>query len=224
MKILVIDDTKTHLTAALQTLVGHDVTICSNHDEALSLLEEQHDTKEQTKRKEQYIAEGMSNWDAYKKSQEETRLPYWDAVLCDLLMPAGRNAQGGEGMKFIGQEMAVGWSLALVAAKQGAKFVAVVTDMNHHHHPASAMLDRLNHHFFKIDEAKVMMTNYVSLIGITGTEHICPECNGSGKKYRDDKSEYECYSCENGTTFAQHGKNWGEILNQLLKEKNEANE
>lgn len=219
MKILVIDDTRTHLTAALQTFTGHDVTVCASHDEALKFLSKQYDEPERQRLLEKYRAEGFEN--SWSKACNETLLPYWDAVLCDLLMPAGRDAQGGDGMKFIGQEMPVGWSLALTAAKCGAKYVAVVTDMNHHHHPASAMLDRLDGHIFTIDDAKMLLTNHVGMVGIAGTEHTCPDCGGTGKKKWENGGEYDCYSCKAGTAFAEKGKNWGAILGQLLGEKSD---
>lgn len=183
MKILVIDDTKKHLDAAVQTLTGHEVTLCSSYDEALKLLTEK-----------------------------------WDVVLCDLLMPAGKDAQGPNGYKFIGQKIPAGWSLALAAARHGAKYVAVASDMGHHDHPASAMLDRLNEHLFKIDDATVLMTNHVSLIGIAGTECVCPKCNGTLKATGYSGGFYDCY-CKNGTSFGEKGKNWGEILDYLLGKK-----
>lgn len=180
MKILVIDDTQVHLTAALQTLQGHDVTTCSSHDEATELL---------------YKRQGVQ---------------YWDAVLCDLLMPAGKNAQGPEGKKLVGQEMPIGWALVLHAVLSGAKYVAVVTDMNHHNHPASALLDGLGGHVFNIDEAKCLMTNRLYLVGIAGTESACTECHGIG---RDSNPQYACRHCEG---FSQKGKDWGRILRQLV--------
>jgi CheY-like chemotaxis protein len=218
MKILVIDDTKKHLDAALQTLVGHDVTVCSTHDEALRLLEKQYDNDKQKQLLEKYEQSGMKNREAWDKSYLDSELPYWDAVLCDLLMPAGRNAQGGEGTKFIGQEMPVGWSLALQAAREGAKYVAVVTDMNHHHHPASAMLDGLNRHIFSIDNARLLMTNHIDLVGIIGSECACKQCNGTGKKRFDDGRPYDCHYCTNGIDFADKGKNWNSILVRLTGE------
>lgn len=153
MKILVIDDTQTHLAAARQTLTEHDITTCSDYDEALKYLEEKFVDKS---------GNPCSGWE-----DDAEKMPYWDAVLCDLLMPAGRDAQGTRGLKFVGQEMPVGWSLALVAAKRGAKYVAVASDLDHHSHPASAMLDRL-YGFLTIDGACVLFTNNVSLVNIAG--------------------------------------------------------
>lgn len=135
MKILVIDDSSIHLEAARKTLVGHDITLCDSHDEAIELL--------------------TCNW---------------DAVLCDLMMPAGENAQGSKGQKFIGEEMAVGWSLALTAASRGAKYVAVATDTNHHNHPASAMLDGIRNHMFSVDGARMLMTNNLIFVDVEGEE------------------------------------------------------
>jgi CheY-like chemotaxis protein len=220
MKVLVIDDSQVHLKAALQTLIGHDITVCSTHDKADELLRQQYDENKVEKLKAQYKVAGIEN--PWSKARVESKLPYWDVVLTDLLMPAGRMAQGGEGLQHVGKEMAVGWSLALRAAKEGAKYVAVVTDTNHHHHPASAMLDDVSGHVFTIDGAKVLMTNRVSLVGIKGTEHACDECGGTGQLARRDGSKYRCYYCENGVDFAEKGKDWGKVLDQLLNPKKEA--
>lgn len=215
MKILVIDDTQVHIDAAKQTLGGHDVTYCVTHKQAVDLLGERNnsDQNRYNTLMKQYEAEGMKWGEAYNKANAETLLPYWDVVLTDLLMPAGPMAQGGVGLQYVGQEMAVGWALALQAAKNGAKHVAVVTDTNHHHHPASAMLDYLDGHFFMIDGARVLMTNHVGLVGIAGTEGACAKCNGSGKD-----GSYDCHYCSGtGRDFAKKGKNWGQILGRLLK-------
>lgn len=215
MKVLVIDDTENHLKAALQTLIGHEVTTCSDYDQALKLLELKHNESELDTRLKRYREEGMNFDDAFNKALKETALPYWDAVLCDLLMPAGRDIQGNKGMEFVGQEMAVGWSLALVATKNGAKYVAVATDIDHHNHPASAMLDRFNKHVFSIDSTKMLLTNRIDFVDIEGTEHKCPECWGFGTRYDENDKEYDCYCCKGGVAY-EKGKNWGEILNQLI--------
>jgi CheY-like chemotaxis protein len=216
MKILVIDDTKNHLDAALQVLEGHEVTVCSGYDEALKLLEVKYNEAERSKRQKAYEDQGLGWTASYKRANGETRLPYWDAVLCDLLMPAGKDAQGTKGYEYVGKETLAGWSLALLAAKRGAKYAAVATDMNHHNHPGSAMLDRLDGHLFEIDGAKMLLTNHVGMVGIKGTECKCKECGGTGKMKRTDGSEYSCCDCENGVAFREEGKDWTRILDQLL--------
>lgn len=68
----------------------------------------------------------------------------FEVVLVDLLMPASERQQGPKGKVFLEQEMPVGIFLALLAAKNGAKYVAVLTDSDHHSHPASACFDDFN--------------------------------------------------------------------------------
>lgn len=226
MKILVIDDTQVHLDAAIQQLSeGHDLTVCSSHEEADKLLQTRY-AKKWRDCAANNERQGMSRDAAYKAAsleEKESEIPYWDAVLTDLLMPAGSMAQGKEGEEYVGQEMPVGWSLALRAAKMGAKYVAVVTDMDHHHHPASAMLDWINGHVFSIDSARMLLTNHVSYVGITGTEYSCSKCNGAGEKQRNDGSKYDCCYCGGtGTDYQSKGKDWLGILNQLLNPKKEA--
>ena len=123
LKILVIDDKTEHRASAEELKVaGHEVTICGSYDKALDLLEE-----------EIVIGDG-----GVTKSQV-----HYDLVLTDLLLPAGRYRQGGEGERLVGQEMPLGMNLALLAAVRGVPTTIVVSDKDHHSHPASAALDYL---------------------------------------------------------------------------------
>ena len=70
-----------------------------------------------------------------------TTRPDFDVVLTDLLVPASSKQLGPKGEKHVGQEMPLGTVIALRALAVGVKKVAVVTDMNHHDHPASAAFD-----------------------------------------------------------------------------------
>ena len=119
MKILVIDDSPVHQQSARQTLEGHELTVVSSYDEALKFM-------------------GQSQWENVNPR------PVFDAVLTDLMMPAGMGLLGGDGMKYVGQEMPMGFGLALLAVLcSGAKLVGVVTDMTRHDHPASRLLGLL---------------------------------------------------------------------------------
>ena len=143
MKILVIDDNTDHRQAAIQTLgSAHNLTVVGTHDEAIKLLSVPYDSESD---------------------------PYWDAVLCDLLMPVSEDRQGSEGRKLAGTEMPIGWALAIDAALNGAKYVAVVTDKNHHDHPASALLDRMCDTVFEINGANALFTSYGGLVDIKDT-------------------------------------------------------
>ena len=90
------------------------------------------------------------------------QLGFFDAVLVDLLMPPSRRQQSAYKEY---QEMPVGIFLALLAAKAGAKYVAVFTDSDHHSHPASTCFDDFNPDgerrptAFKVENAKVILTN-----------------------------------------------------------------
>lgn len=125
MKILVIDDSPIHQNAARKQLAAeHDLTVVGSYDEAVRLLEP--------------CINASGRW-----QNGEFPKHGFDVVLTDLLMPASGMLQG-KGMKFVGQEMPVGIFLALLAAKNGAKHVAVFTDSDHHAHPASACFDSFN--------------------------------------------------------------------------------
>src|SRR5512133_3218910 len=120
MRILVIDESPLHQASARQTLVGHDLTVISTCDEAYKALKYPETAFEISRPK-----------------------PSFDAVLCDLLMPAGKTAMGPKGMEYVGQEMPVGFALSLMAVAYGVKYVAVATDIGHHDHPASAMITHI---------------------------------------------------------------------------------
>lgn len=79
-------------------------------------------------------------------------------------MPAYEYPLADEGMKFAGKEMPVGIFLALLAAKKCAKYVAVLTDSDHHSHSASACFDAFNESESKptslsVEGAQVLLCN-----------------------------------------------------------------
>lgn len=209
MKILVIDDKQIHRQSARQTLVGHQVTIVGTYDEAHELLQvpaaPYHLVKGELERSgfkwsyawqeapEDVVAAARA--ERKRIARELCPPPLFDAVLCDLHMPAsGMTLKPDARAKYEGQEMPVGFALAFRAVLSGAKYVAVVTDINHHDHPASAMLDglvsdsrykcnydRTDHppYGFVIDGVKFGFYREVGTF-VDGT--ACPDCNGTGKK------------------------------------------
>ncbi|PIY93276.1 MAG: hypothetical protein COY69_02560, partial [Candidatus Magasanikbacteria bacterium CG_4_10_14_0_8_um_filter_32_14] len=153
MKILVIDDSPIHQESARQTIKEHDLTVVGTYDEAYELLERPYAKYSDVNAGLIRMGFRANRWEnpetrhneydrEEERLKEELRPAPFDAVLTDLFMPAGSRIQvkGGE---FVGQEMLVGFALALDAVLHGAKYVAVVSDGNHHHHPGVAMLDRL---------------------------------------------------------------------------------
>ncbi|MBI2410936.1 MAG: hypothetical protein HYV32_03555 [Candidatus Kerfeldbacteria bacterium] len=137
----------------------------------------------------------------------------FDVVLVDLLMPPSKKNLNSQGKRFTRKEMPVGIFLALLAARFGAKYVAVVTDAGHHDHPASTCFDAFNpfdrHNVhnpnapqpFKLNDAKVILCN-----------------NCIDYFYGDDLSRqmaYGQYNTEKGKVIAV--KNWRLVLEALLQ-------
>lgn len=179
MKILVIDDTQKNLDSAIQTLKGHDVTLCNSYDEAVELLN--------------------------KES--------FEAVLSDLMMPVRKNLSS-DGSEFVEKETAVGWSLALLAAIKGAKYVAVLTNLNHHKNIESHIVDNVNREIVDINGAKVLITNRFQTIAPEGT--MCPSCKGTGMAKIFEHS-YKCSCSEMGVYGGfEDGKHWGDILKRVM--------
>lgn len=155
MKILVFDDNELHRKAAVNQLgAEYELTVVGTYDEAkkaLSIYVDEKRSKEILARtghkypsKESTDEERVAYWNASRKADEEAIVyPNFDVVLTDLLVPASDNAQGPEGRRYVGQEMPMGGFIAFLAIKAGIKKIGVVTDLNHHNHPASAALDPL---------------------------------------------------------------------------------
>ncbi|MEK7187863.1 MAG: hypothetical protein AAB691_03410 [Patescibacteria group bacterium] len=108
---------------------------------------------------------------SYDEGQERVAKGHkFEAVLVDLLMPASGQSMGSMGQEFVDQEMPNGVFLAVLAAKNGAKYAAVFTDSDHHSHPASACFDAFNPEgegrpeSFTVNGGKVILCNDRNLV------------------------------------------------------------
>ena len=79
----------------------------------------------------------------------------FDVVLTDLHLPMSSKTMGDK-FRF-GELVPYGILLMVEAARQGAKYVAVVTDLSHHDDPFSAAFDHYSQFTIKIEGAKVVM-------------------------------------------------------------------
>jgi CheY-like chemotaxis protein len=93
----------------------------------------------------------------YGEAKELAEKESFDVALIDLLMPAEATTLGTEGLKFFGQEMGIGFPLALALAHTNVGGVAVVTDTNHHNHPMSAMVDWFHRKTLNVNGKKVLI-------------------------------------------------------------------
>lgn len=96
----------------------------------------------------------------YLQGLEHVKKGSFDAVLTDVMMPASSMTLSANAVRMhAGQSTVVDRTLWLLAAKRGVKRIGVVTDANHHSHPASADIDNLEGHVFRVEDAKVIFTN-----------------------------------------------------------------
>ncbi len=92
----------------------------------------------------------------YTDAVELARNTAFDVVLLDLLMPAEEKTLGTEGLKFLGEEIPVGFPLAVKMALYNVPHIIVATDTGHHDHPASAIIDWFgSHEPIKINDSMV---------------------------------------------------------------------
>lgn len=177
MRILVIDDKQIHRDSAIETLKGHEVTIAPSYDEAMKLMRPAYDKAiEEQHLRDAGITKGnpvyenteagkerwASYWDARERAHNAAEIPFqFDVVLTDMMMPMG-DWETLRGACDPSQQVPYGFVLALRAAKRGAKFVAMVTDTNHHKGAMSAAIDHIGAPYysgreddFQINGAKV---------------------------------------------------------------------
>jgi CheY-like chemotaxis protein len=166
----------------------------------------------------------------------------FDAVLSDLLMPS--EAQGmvpAVEAATKGQEMPIGIFLALTAVKYGVPLVAVVSNLNHHFHPAAWALDWLlkdpsdnGPQIFRMGASRLQFIS----AEMCPTKIECSHCGGTGKRQQpiedmpesdwatsnleervmmlrafDTQRKVACGRCFGGKLS---GKNWRAALEQLL--------
>ena len=140
MRILVFDDSPQNQQSARAQFKDHDLTVIGTFNEASDLLTP--------------LVYG---------DQPNPKFRKFDVVLTDMMVPASDRSLGGSARNYAGQEMPLGSIIALQALYAGVKKVALVTDTNHHDHPASAALDSFQGGMEKpslVGDASLYCTNY----------------------------------------------------------------
>lgn len=256
MRILVIDDNPLHHSSAIETLSGHDVTIVSSFDEGIDLLAMKIDKENVARllaeagfpKEPDRQAVSAEVWRLYWKTKDEAEaqvqsiilLPF-EAVLVDMMMPMSRRTLISEAYK-PGEQVPYGFILALRAALCGAKFVAMVTDTNHHRGAMSAALDHLGGAYycsgfkpnFAINGARVVFVHapfvedVVKDAPCTWCQEkpgVCNTCLGSGtNRYGGGRCNScaedvgKCRNCKGTTkadTTVHERKDWGKVFRDL---------
>jgi len=209
MKILVFDDNEINRQAAKAQLADHDLTVVSTYDKAQNLVTPTIDWELYGKlKKNRFGDKDPIGEDRNALIKKATKYPDFDAVLVDLLVPASRQQQGPAGLRLAGQEMPVGVFIALLAAKNGVKHVAVFTDRSHHDHPASACLDAFNDESFTVEGNKVILCSGGIWISSFDPNDLGKELDFKESINRDDKI---------------YAKNWRKLLDDLIGRKETSN-
>lgn len=153
MNILVIEDKEIHRQSAKETLSGHNVTIVDSFDKAMALMDPQTDednvqrllveagfpTEPEFEDKDRWRA----FWNARDEARAKSRIPFpFEVVLTDMMLPMSKKTLTPDAFN-PNEQVPYGFIIALKATLCGAKFVAMVTDTNHHKGALSAALDNL---------------------------------------------------------------------------------
>jgi len=114
------------------------------------------DTSENISSAKKYLAgHQLTTVSGYEDAMNVLSKESFDVVLTDLHLPMSSKTMGD---KFVlGQLVPYGLLLMVEAARQGAKHVAVVTDLSHHDDPFSAAFDHFSGCPVKINQANVVM-------------------------------------------------------------------
>lgn len=253
MKILVIEDKQKHRDSAQETLAGHNLTVLSTFDEAMDTMAEKVDegkvrvllaeagfVAEPSRFPKEDDEDGRAYWQAYFKAKHEAEkravIPFpYEVVLVDMMMPVARKTALSIGLHPYDQEVPYGFVLALRAALRGAKYVAMVTDTNHHKGAMSAALDYIDGASFTVNGAKCMFVHArfiedpalgvdcYNCVGGTACgycrtpltpEGKCPRCQREGRALEP------CFVCKGKgkhDTTVHERKDWGKVLADLVK-------
>lgn len=92
----------------------------------------------------------------YEDAMDILEREKFDVVLTDLHLPMSSRTLSPHAFK-LGELVPYGILLMIEAARQGAKHVAVVTDLSHHDDPFSAAFDHYSRFPVQIEGAKVLM-------------------------------------------------------------------
>lgn len=253
LRILVVEDKASHRKAAEETLSGHELTIVNSFDEAIEIMKEKVD---QDNVQRLLVEAGFPERpadkalrDAYYKLRDEatakSTIPFpFDVVLTDMMMPMSRKTIVPEVFN-PEEQVPYGLIIALNAASRGAKYVAMVTDTNHHQGAMSAAIDHLGSAYyhdgtpsFSVNGAKVLFVHAPFIKEVvhdgvcrrcTKEPGVCRVCNGTGH------STYgygRCYSCKygdagvckychgsgniDGPQDVEERKDWGRVLASLV--------
>lgn len=216
MKILVIDDRQANLESAkIQLGNEHEVITVPSYEIGRLLL-----TWGDSQKAREFLSAAKESgwkipghtwrafWEKFVKSpwddgvdKHNQPLSYWDVVLTDAMMPFDgfhRNADWG-------QEKLVGYQLALTAAANGAKYVAVVFS-NHHHQNAEGSI---------LESSKDFPLTFANGTKLIFQMDTC-DCYGevSGPRGCGGRDQHK-----DGCSYGQGeiGKNWVKVLIKLTK-------
>jgi CheY-like chemotaxis protein len=123
--------------------------------DAMRILVIEDTPKHQTSAKAGLAGHKLTVATGYEEAMKILESEKFDVVLTDLQMPMSSRTLSSKAFK-LGQLVPYGLLLKDEAAHQGAKYVAVVTDLGHHDDWVSAAFDHFGYSV-KIDGAKVLM-------------------------------------------------------------------
>ncbi len=185
MKILVIEDSQVHRDSAVKTLVGHELTLADSFEKGIKALSTEINHEKLNRLSDERFGPCPSEhgdarvawFDKRESLYDECRnRPDFDAVLVDMMMPMSHETLAPDAF-YPGEQVPYGFVLALRACQVGAKYVAMVTDTNHHKGAISAALDKIGSCYyqgveplFEINGAKVLFIHTPFVEGGEGAE------------------------------------------------------
>ena len=164
--------------------------------------------------------------EAMNLMKEMEAFPF-EAVLTDMMMPMSDKTLG-PGVYKHGEQVPYGFIIALRAALCGAKYVAMVTDANHHQGAMSAALDQLGPMYYQWPHASEYEDYRPKMFNINGAkvvfvhtpfivrqkDEVCEQCEAGVKMSQDSCGRCDGTGHEGEQTEL---KDWGKVLADLTK-------
>jgi hypothetical protein len=161
----------------------------------------------------------VATYDEAQEALKRQNLPTYDVVLTDLIVPpSSRAASDARGWGYQVEDPTLyGAMIALLALEAGVRHVAVVTDTNHHAHPASAAFDVFRGRPFDVGGTRILCTNDHTVVDtvdeatLEEIDRVFLDSDEGNRKYPYDPEARE----RKGLVGA---KAWDRVLEILLRQ------
>ncbi len=168
------------------------------------------DVRDQQAARAQLAAHHVTVVDSYEAAIQrlQTAPQSYDVIMTELFAPATDTGLNDDRHGLVDRDMTFGVFVAIAASLYGVRGAVVFTDIDHHQHPCSRIVDALNPadekcpSIFQINQCATIITNGRIWVNNFHRNDLATPLNGSAKKLVERD--------------IVHIKNWARVLKYLL--------